>query len=102
MSRIAAIRSVAVAVTSARSCARARAWRRSRRIRNCRSTTISGTNARVKSVSRREIWLSTTSVTATTTTFWNRDTSDAVMTDFVWSTSVMMPETRAPSRFCWK
>ena len=51
-----------------------------------------GTQASVSSVSRSEIWLRTTSVVATTTRFWNSESSDAVMTVLVWSTSVMIPE----------
>ena len=89
-------RSVTVAVTSPRSCARARAWRRSRRTSTWSSSTRSGTEASVNSVSRSEIWLSTTSVTVTTTRFWNSETSEAVMTVLVWSTSVMMPEMSCP------
>ena len=34
-------------------------------------------------VSRIEIWLNTTSVTATTTMFWNSEISEAVMTVLV-------------------
>ena len=53
-------------------------------------------------VSRTEIWLSTTRVVATTTMFWNREMSEAVMTVLVWSTSVMMPEMSWPARVRWK
>ena len=53
---------------------------------------MSGTKASVSSVSRSEIWLSTTSVVATTTRFWNSESSEAVITVLVWSTSVIMPE----------
>ncbi len=83
MSRIAPIRSVTVAVTSPRSLLRARAWRRSRPTSRWSSITSSGTKARVKSVSLIEIWLSTTSVTPTTTRFWNSETSEAVITALV-------------------
>ena len=44
----------------------------------------------MSSVSRSEIWLRTTSVVATTTRFWNSESSEAVMTVLVWSTSVIM------------
>ena len=53
-------------------------------------------------MSRSEIWLSTTSVVATTTTFWNSESSDAVTTVLVWSTSVMIPEISCPARVRWK
>ena len=56
----------------------------------------------MKRVSRKEIWLSTTSVTATTTRFWNSETSEAVITVLVWSTSVIMAEMTCPARVRWK
>ncbi len=102
ISRTAPIRSVIVAVTSPRSRVRAREWRRSRLSSACSSSTIAGTHASVSRVSRTEIWLSTTRVVATTTMFWNREMSEAVMTVLVWSTSVMMPEMSWPARVRWK
>ena len=102
MSRTAPIRSVMVAVTSPRSRARARECRRSRRSSDWRSSTITGTQASVSRVRRTEIWLRTTRVVATTTMFWNSEMSDAVMTVFVWSTSVMIPEMSCPARVRWK
>ena len=102
MRRTAPIRSVMVEVTSPRSRARARECRRSRLSSVWSSSTISGTHARVSRVSRREIWLRTTSVVATTTRFWNSERSEAVMTVLVWSTSVMMPEMSCPARVRWK
>ena len=99
---MAPIRSATVAVTSPRSLLRARAWRRRRRTSRWSSTTRSGTKARVKRVSRREIWLNTTSVTATTTRFWKSETSEAVITVLVWSTSAIMAEMTCPARVRWK
>jgi hypothetical protein len=63
---------------------------------------MTGTQASVSRVRRTEIWLNTRSVVATTTMFWNREMSDAVMTDLVWSTSVMMPLMSDPARVRWK
>ena len=56
----------------------------------------------MKRVSRREIWLNTTSVTATTTRFWKSETSEAVITVLVWSTSAIMAEMTCPARVRWK
>ncbi len=85
-------RSVTVAVTSPRSCARARAWPGAAAGATEGRSTRKGTNASVSSVRRSEIWLKMNRVTATTTRFWNKDTSEAVMTVLVWSTSVMIPD----------
>jgi hypothetical protein len=49
-------------------------------------------------VSRSEIWLRIKRVTATTTRFWKNDSKEAVMTVFVCSTSVMIPEISCPAR----
>ncbi len=102
MSRTAPIRSASVAVTSPRSWVRARACRRSRLSSVCSSSTMTGTQASVSRVRRNEIWLSTSSVVATTTTFWNSEISEAVTTVLVWSTSVMIPEMSWPARVRWK
>jgi hypothetical protein len=102
ISRMAERRSVIVAVTSPRSLLRARACRRRLRTSRWSSMTSNGTKASVNRVRRIEIWLSTASVTITTTRFWNRETSDAVMTVLVWSTSVIMAAITWPARVRWK